>query len=276
MLVQEIKNRITNVQSIRKITHAVELVATSKLYKVKRNFESSKNYFEIVNDTYNKIFASIKNLQQVMEIDQTKPNLYLIITSDYGLCGSYNSNVLKSVTSLITKNDQLVIIGTKAINHFKSLDYEVVYQIDQIGDNIQYQQLHDLISLISNKFLAREIKNIFVASMQYVNSISFHAKLWPIFDFEDLIPKSQTQTFEFEPNPQSVLLKTLPLYIGAMIYGKVVESKVSETAMRRIAMESASDNADDLISNLSIKYNEARQASITQEIIEIITGSEVH
>lgn len=276
MLVQEIKNRITNIQSIRKITHAIELVATSKLYKVKRNFESSKNYFEIVNDTYTKIFTTTKNLKQIMEIDETKPILYLIVTSDYGLCGSYNSNVLKTVAKVITKNDQLIIIGTKGINHFKSLDHNIVYQIDQIGDNLQYQQLRELISLVSNKFLAHEIRNIVIVSTKYLNSISFLCELWPIFNFDNQTAKSQVVDFEFEPDPQSVLLKTLPLYIGAMIYGKVVESKVAETAMRRIAMESATDNADDLVANLSIKYNEARQASITQEIIEIITGSEIN
>ena len=113
-----------------------------------------------------------------------------------------------------------------------------------------------------------------MASTEYINSISFIASLTPVIDFKNTsLNKKTTTVFEFEPSAKTVLLKTLPLYIGAVVYGKVVEAKVAETAMRRISMESATDNADDLISNLSIKYNQARQAIITEEIAEIVSGS---
>ncbi len=252
----------------------MELVSTSKLQKVKRNFESSKEYFNLVVDTYQKVLNAIPDFKKILPLNDDKPNLYLVITSDYGLCGAYNSNVLKLVAKEIKPNDELIVIGLKGLNYFKSLQYKITFSIDNIGDTIYYRQLSNLINLISSKFVTNEIKNIIIASTKYLNSISFAANLEEVIKFDQPNTKSQVNSFEFEPNPKIVLFKTLPLYIGAIIYGKVVEAKVVETAMRRISMESATDNADDLIDNLSIKYNQARQSLITQEIAEIVSGSE--
>lgn len=274
MLIQELKNRITNIRSIRKITRAMELVAVSKLQRVKKSFEKSQAYYDLVMQTYEIFLKSLPRDFKFTSHVKKPINLYIVITSDYGLCGSYNSNVLKMVTNVLLPEDQLVVIGAKGISYFNNIKRKINNQIENLNDNFNYQDIRSLISLINAKVISQEVQNVIIANTEYINSITFKPTLNSLLNFKKSINKP-TNLVEFEPDAQTILIKTLPLYLGAIIFGKIVESKVAETAMRRIAMESATDNADDLIENLSIKYNQARQALITQEIAEIVSGADI-
>jgi len=278
---QEVKSRITSVNTTRKITNAMKLVSTSKLRKVKRNYNEVILYSKRIEDVFHNLNTKIKDWNQIIKLDLSLPRVFVVVTSDMGLCGGYNNNILKLFNEKVTQEDYVIILGNKGIrtiNRFFKKE-NILLEFPNFGDNPNY----DIVLLITNKVSSllfnNKVHSIHLLSTKYINGLTYEAIDLKLFPFsrnsKEFISKQNeiNVTIEFDPNPEVVIKKALPLYIGAIIFSSIASSKVSEISSRRMAMDNATDNATDIIDNLEKEYNKARQAKITQEITEIIAGA---
>lgn len=281
---RDIKRKIKSVNSTKQITKAMELVSTAKLRRSKKKMEVTRPYFNSVLQTVQEIIESEKNLKhEYINAREVKNTLYIVVSADRGLCGGYNNNAIKTVVQDIKdpKNASIIAIGKKACDYFEKRNYNVVESYTYISENPTYENAKDISRVALKLYLDEkvdEIKFVYTTLISTISQEPVMLQLLPIVADENAVKKEVKETdFEFvsyEPSPEYVLGMIIPRYVESTIYGGMAESSASEQAARRIAMESASDNADDLISSLTLTYNQARQGAITQEISEIVGGAE--
>ncbi|MCP4393929.1 MAG: F0F1 ATP synthase subunit gamma [Alphaproteobacteria bacterium] len=277
---QETKSRLTSVSTTKKITKAMQLVATAKLRKAKSNLESIQEYYTSVYETFQKLLNNVSDVKKLFPQDAKESTLHIIITSDLGLCGGYNSNVLKLLKSDIKPSDKIIVLGNKGISHLGAVAIPTFKEYASVGDEPNYEYASGIGQEAIAQYLAGEVNKVKLIHTKFINSVTFEAESTQLLPIEKP-QNSETEEVktvkvmtEFEPSPEIVLKRSIPLYVSAMIFGSMVESKVSEMSSRRTAMENATDNAEELIKKLNLEYNRARQAAITQEISEIVGGSE--
>lgn len=273
---KEIKNRIRSMESTKQITKAMEMVASSKLRRAQVQVQNSRPYFEILRKTIDDIIASNRDFSSpYLTARPVKKVLYLVIAGDRGLAGGYNSNILKLVQSSTLGVDALVLpIGKKAVDYFKS--HKAPMLTDQYADAaaVSIGECFSIAKQLSKAFCAGEFDEVYVAYTQFVSVLSQEPKrmqLLPLVKSEDAA--SSAADILYEPGSVEVFDAVVPEYLGGILYGALCESRASEHAARRTAMDSATGNAEEMIADLSLKFNRARQAAITQEITEIVAGS---
>ena len=276
---QEIKSRLNSVSTTKKITKAMQLVATAKLQKAKNNLDGIQDYYTSVYDMFQDLMNSVTDIKKILPEDGAESTLHILITSDLGLCGAYNSNILKMFKKTYKRGDKVYVLGTKGVSALKTLGIKADLEFPGIGDEPNYMTASIMARDAMNLFESKEINKVNLLHTKFINSVTFEAtetQLLPVS--EENIDKTKESKIgaltEFEPDAETVLKNALPLYISALIFGSSAESKVSEMSSRRTAMENATDNAEELISKLDLDYNRARQAAITQEINEIVGGSD--
>ncbi len=280
---QATKRRIRSVTATRKITKAMELVATAKLKKTKDRLATVKGYTDEVMDLVANIVTRAKDAESpyLQPSDPIKGTLYLVVTSSLGLCGGYNSNLLKyfMTRGYRPEQDQLIVIGSKGASFFRarSVPVTAVYPEDMTGR--EWEQARAVAKQALGAYVNGSVGRVSLVYTRFVNSVTFQpvsVDLLPVdkeqFHIEEKKGKEFLDTL-FEPSAVSILDSLMPMYFDSTIYGRLVESHVSEQAARRTAMESASDNADELKEKLQLLYNKARQTAITQEISEVVSGA---
>ncbi len=276
---KDIKNRIKSVQSTRQITKAMELVASSKLRRAKERMERARPYFEILHKTLCDISHSVTELNSDYTIARAvKKVCYVVIAGDRGLAGGYNSNVFKLAESQIQDKSRAVIlpVGKKTLDFFVKRGYEIVSDAFELIEDISVSDCFEIARLLTDEYLHFKLDSISVVYTHFTSMLSQTPStlaLLPL-DVGGRSTGAPTSLTIYEPSPEAAFDHIVPEYIAGMLYGAVCESFASELAARRSAMDSASKNADEMIENLSLSYNRARQASITQEITEIVAGSE--
>ncbi|MGV2392931.1 UNVERIFIED_CONTAM: ATP synthase F1 subunit gamma [Campylobacter lari] len=283
--INSIKSRINTVGSIRKITHAMELVSFSKLKKAKAEYEEVLKYDQLIDSMFERIFQNLfeDELNDFIKGNNNSPNkLYIVVSSNLGLAGSYNSNIIKTTKSIVKPNDKLIVIGSYG---YKGLSQIFRNQLIKImsGEKklIDYHKMVQKIVKIAYPLYKKgQIGSINIIYTKYVNNLvqtETIEQVYP-FDFEKVKAFVNSHevdhNLEFEPSPKKILQEAIPLYIDSKLYTAISNAKISEVAARRIAMENATDNADQLIGTLNIEYNRKRQSKITQEIIEIVSGAD--
>ena len=275
---QSIKRRIKSVESTKKITKAMQLVATSKLQKTRKQLEELKPYYSMVQETVAEILASNKNLidnPYLKENTQGK-TVYIAMTSSLGLCGGYNANVLKTIANEIHDNDLVYMIGSKGAAYLTHRQIEFNHEYLHLNSTMDFREIVRLVGELTQMYRDQEISKIKIIYTQFVNNLTFTPRvisLLPV-DTADFTDIEVTKKFTiFEPSPSDVLNHLIPMYLQSVIYGYLVESVTSENASRRVSMENATDNAQELIEDLLLKYNQARQTAITNEISEIVAGA---
>lgn len=277
---QEIKRRIRSVESTKKITKAMELVATSKLRKTRNQLEQSKPYYTNVALTTAEILANCKGSNEsvyLIENNDVNKDVYIVIASSLGLCGGYNANIFKEIKGVIKSEDYVYSIGSKATNYLRKNHRGIVdAKYENLNATFDFKDIVNLVNELTRMYREKEIRKIKIVYTEFVNNLTFRPKivtLLPIDPTEfDNIEISKKSTL-FEPSPEEVLDSLIPMYLQAVIYGYVIESTTSENAARRTSMENATDNADELTEQLLLKYNQARQTAITNEISEIVAGA---
>jgi F-type H+-transporting ATPase subunit gamma len=275
-----IRRRIKSVAATRKITKAMELVATAKLKKNKDRFMLTATYTsELASMTANVLTRAKDHEHLYLNKVEGKGTLYIVVTSNLGLCGAYNANVIKEVLPKIQSGDKLIVVGMKGYNVFKRKELNILHSLLTEVTSQEQLQANEIAKFALTEFKNKNVSKICLVYTRYVNSVTFQ----PITI--DLLPVDPTQ-FEvkigkgkefldtlFEPNIDSVLDVIVPLYFESVIFGKLVEAHTSEQAARRLAMENATDNADEIKDKLLIVYNKERQSAITQEMSEIVAGA---
>lgn len=273
---QALKSRIRSISATKKITSAMELMATSKLKKQKDLAIQNKEYAETLKSTMDRILSSNRDLDSIYLKNREDTHPFAIIfTSDLGLCGGYNTNILKKVVEGMPKDGKLFLIGTRGHSWLENRGYTISNDI--VGsDTIDFLKLCELANKALTQYKENEITSIKVYYTKFVNSVTFIPEvlqLLPSSLDSNQIEEGYMSTI-YEPNPAEVLNTLIPMYVRSLLYSAWIETKTSEQASRRMAMEKATDNAEELIDHLVLVYNQARQAAITQEISEIVAGAD--
>ena len=263
-------------ESTKQITKSMEMVAASKLRKAQSQVQRSRPYFEILYSTINDIVASNTDFSSEYLVQRpVKKRCYVVIAGDRGLAGGYNGNVFKMVMNQITPEDVVVPVGKKALDFFRTKGYTCLTLNYAEAEKVSVGDCFSLAKNLCKQYMAGAYDELTVAYTDFVSVLSQvpnQRRLLP------LVPeKTQPATGSdilYEPDSQSVFGAIVPEYLGGVLYGALCESRASEQAARRGAMDSATQNAEEMIADLSLQYNRARQAAITQEITEIVAGSE--
>ena len=277
---QEIKRRIKSVESTKKITKAMELVATSKLRKTRNQLEQSKPYYTNVAQTVAEILANCKGNNDSIYLVENKDiekEVFIVIASSLGLCGGYNANIFKEIKGAIKPGDYVYSIGSKATSYLLKNHQGVTdHKFDDLNTTFDFKDVTKLVAEITKMYREKEISKIKIVYTEFVNNLTFRPRIVTLLPVDpsdfDHIEISKKSTL-FEPSPEEVLDSLIPMYLQAVIYGYIIESATSENAARRTSMENANDNADELTEQLLLKYNQARQTAITNEISEIVAGA---
>ncbi len=275
---KEIKNRIRSMESTRQITKAMEMVAASKLRRAQAQSASSRPYFGILYSTIQDILRTNREFQSpYLKARSGSKVMYIVIAGDRGLAGGYNSNILKLVLSEIQGKDATVLpIGKKAVDYFKSKNVPALTEQYAEAAGVSIGDCFSISKQLSKAFLAGEFDEIRVAYTNFVSVLSQtpqSMRLLPLSKPEQSEDSPRSSLILYEQDSEEVFASIIPEYLGGILYGALCESRASEQAARRAAMDSATQNADDMIADLSLKFNRARQAAITQEITEIVAGS---
>lgn len=275
---QSIKRRIKSVESTKKITKAMQLVATSKLRKERNQMDELRPYYSKIQETVGQILESNKGMVESPYLieNQAGKHIYIIVTSSLGLCGGYNANVFKTMVECLKPDDEIYMIGSKGASYLAHHHIDYHSQYVELNSTLDFKDVIRLVHELTKRYQNQEISSIQMIYTKFVNNLTFQPcvmDLLPVHtqDFENMtLTKKATL---FEPSPEAVLNDLIPMYLQSVIYGYLVESVTSENASRRTSMENATDNAEDLIEELLLKYNQARQSAITNEISEIVAGA---
>ena len=277
---KEIKNRIRSMESTKQITKAMEMVAASKLRRAQAQVSASRPYFQILRSTIQDIIRANRDFTSpYLKERETKKVMYVVIAGDRGLAGGYNSNILKLVMAEIQGKDAVVLpIGKKAVDFFKSKKIPALTDKYAVAADISIGDCFSISKQLSKAFLSGEFDEVYVA---YTNFVSVLSQVPASMQLLPLKKEELEHTEEdishcvtlYEGEPEEVFAAIVPEYLGGVLYGALCESRAAEQAARRSAMDSATQNADEMIADLSLKFNRARQAAITQEITEIVAGS---
>jgi F-type H+-transporting ATPase subunit gamma len=256
----------------------MELVSTAKLKRNKDVLEHTKPYFEKVLGTVQHILTNEKNIKhEYLEARPVRHTLYIVVTADRGLCGGYNVNAIKEAVKDIqdASKAKIISIGKKATDFFNRQEANLVDSYLYISEKPTYQDAQDIAKKALRLYAQEqvdEIKLVYTKMESTISQVPATIQLLPV-DLEEVEAVELEEFITYEPSPEAVLGYLIPKYVESTIYGGLVESAASEQAARRLAMENATDNAQEMIDSLSLTYNQARQAAITQEISEIVGGA---
>ena len=274
--VTRIKKRIASVSGAYKVTSAMKLVSTVKLGKWKTKMLNNREYTARIKSITDDALKNIGEISSPYFSDNinAKKNLYIVVSSTLGLCGSYNNNVFRVADNVISENDDVIILGNKGYVHYADGAFQILegYKDYTSIDNKKIITL--LTEYVINEYVKGTYKSVHMVYSSYKNSLVFIPKDYQILP---LINKNKEENAGYapimEPNKDELVNSIIPLYIKNVIYSLLLESEVSEHAARCNAMDNATNNAKDLLDNLKIQFNKARQNTITQEITEIVGAS---
>ena len=277
---RDIKRRKSSIQSTQQITKAMKLVSTVKLQKAKTHAEQTQPYFNHMYQTMSSMLAKSSNINHpYLTPGESDRKAVIVITSNRGLAGGYNSNIVKLVTSGDLDRTKLDIyaVGGKGAETLARRGYDIKEDLSEIMEGPTYQDAKDLCNKVLDSFSKGEIGEIYLAYTHFKNTVSQEAKLIKLLPVE-VDPTQEDGSddnvmMNYDPNEEEALGMIIPKYITSIFYGALVEAVASENGARMQAMDSATSNAEEMISDLSLKYNRARQGSITQELTEIIAGA---
>lgn len=288
---RDIKQRKGSIQSTQQITKAMKLVSTVKLQRAKQRAEQSKTYFDCMYETVNSILQKTSGMQhRYLQPGSSAKKAVIVITSNRGLAGGYNSNIVKLITRGELKKEELEIysIGKKGKDSLSRYGYHIAWDGSDIIEEPAYADAMQLSNKLLEEFAAGNIGEIYLAYTYFKNTVVHVPKMIKLLPVEagEQEPvdtdakavqdeeKKLSIPMNFEPKDEEALDLLIPKYITSLIYGALVEAVASENGARMQAMDSATSNAEEMISNLTLLYNRARQGSITQELTEIIAGAE--
>ncbi|GLT20303.1 ATP synthase gamma chain [Vibrio zhanjiangensis] len=281
---KEIRNKIGSVKSTQKITKAMEMVAASKMRRSQDAMEASRPYAETMRKVIGHVAnANLEYRHPYLEEREAKRVGYIIVSTDRGLCGGLNINVFKkAIIDMQAWKEkgaevELAVVGSKATAFFNNSGAKVAAQVSGLGDSPSLEDLIGSVSVMLKKYDEGELDRLYVVFNKFVNTMVQQ----PTIDQLLPLPKSDSEEMQrehswdyiYEPEPQPLLDALLVRYVESQVYQGVVENLACEQAARMIAMKAATDNATNLIEDLELVYNKARQAAITQELSEIVGGA---
>ena len=280
---KEIDTRIKSTEKMKQITKAMNMVSSSKLRRAESNTKQFRPYMEKMQDAITAVAGANKNSSHPMlQQREVKKSGYLVITSDQGLAGAYNAGVLKNLLNDIKSKHEradeyeILVLGQTGVDFLKNRGYEVKGSIVDIADQPSFKSVQAIAKKAIDLYGDEEIDELNIYFSHFVTVLENKPSkktVSPLSPEDSSLGHGQMSSYEFEPDKESILSVILPQYVESLIYGTILDAKASEHAARMTAMKNATDNATELIDDLSLEYNRARQAAITQQITEIVGGS---
>ena len=276
---RDIRRRIKSVKNIQQITKAMKMVAAARLRRAQERAIASRPYTDKIKEVLTSVAANVRDASHpLLEVREVKQIGYLVLSADKGLAGAYSSNLMKEVLPQVRGKDnaKLVTVGRKARDYFKRRGYTIDGEYTGFSEKPSYHNAVMLAQLMAEKFAAGEYDEIHLTYTHFyspINQKPTTIKLLPVAGIGEGEQNPQTE-YIFEPSANEVLSLLLPRYLETVIYGALLQAAASELGARMTAMGSATDNAQELISKLTLNYNKVRQATITREISEIVGGAE--
>ena len=277
---KDIKLRIKSVQSTMQITKAMELVASSKLRRAKERQERSRPYFMELKETLSEIESATTDFSTPYQIKRAvKKRCIIVIAGDRGLAGGYNANIFKALTESMADGVPVCVlpIGKRAVDFCVRKHVEILTAEFAEAATISIPDCFAISNLVTRGYLSEQFDEVSILYTQFVSMLTQTPRSENLLPLESLRRESKAGVRPlviYEPSPMEVYNAIVPNYISGMIYGAMCESVASELGARRTAMDAASKNAAEMIDDLSLRYNRARQGAITQEITEIVAGAE--
>lgn len=297
---KDIKSRIQSVENTKKITRAMKMVAAAKVKKAESTVKAGRPFSDELIKTFKKLLSAvgdyssetinastpIENYPMLLRKREIKTAGLLVVTSNKGLAGAYNANIIRNVIKQVQENSQngisskLFIVGQKGIVSLKKrlegLDVEILKTYSKVANEISAAGAEAIAEDLAEAYVTQVIDSIEIFTTKFKNMMSYSPQKWELIPIS--VEPDESVTIEpvmiFEPGEQSILQKVVPLYITNTIYQSLLEAQASELASRMTAMSAASTNAEEMIRTLTIDYNKARQAAITQEILEVVSGAD--
>lgn len=285
---KEIKNRIKSVHDTQKITNAMYLIASTKMQKAKKELELTKPYFNELRSEVKHIFRKVKNVNSIYFYPKTEVMDYegtygiLVITADKGLAGAYNQNVLKEVNRLVQDHDdvKLFVVGEYGRHYFESHSAPIEEDFRFTAQNPTLDRAREISGILLEKYLRKDIVKLFVVYTDFASGLSggdaMSTRLLPFHRDQFISEEHEMESdphFEFDPSVEDILEFTMPSMLTGFVYSALVDSFCCEQSARMSAMDSANQNAQNLLDELQLQYNYVRQGAITQEITEISSGA---
>ncbi|AAM79105.1 TPA: F0F1 ATP synthase subunit gamma [Streptococcus pyogenes] len=281
----EIKAKIISTEKTSKITSAMRMVSSAKLVRSEqaaRDFQIYASKIRQITTDLLKSELTIGSDNPMLVSRPVKKTGYIVITSDKGLVGGYNSKILKSVMDMITEyhadgDYEIISIGSVGSDFFKARGMNVAFELRGLADQPSFEQVRQIISQSVDMFVNEIFDELYVCYNHHVNSLTSQVRVQQMLPISDLVADEAAEEgvtgFELEPNRHDILDQLLPQFTESLIYGAIIDAKTAEHAAGMTAMQTATDNAKNVINDLTIQYNRARQAAITQEITEIVAGA---
>ena len=273
----EIKRRIKSVESTRKITKAMNLVATSKLRKARKELNDNEEYYNLCEEIVENLMSALPESYESSFFNTNSNDLdklYIVMASDTGLCGGFNGNIASSLNDLIEDKSsaRIVIVGSKGISYMRKYKFDTVKEYVDITYIPKIKDVRDIYEYSLFMFNNGEVGEVNLVFTEFKSAIKQEVKVEKLFPLE--IKREKTEQFLIEPSLEEVLNSSLDIYFKCKIRRAMLHSKVSEQSARMTAMDGATQNANDILQSLNLKYNRIRQGIITQEISEIVGGAE--
>ena len=281
---KEIRGKIKSVENTKKITKAMEMVAASKMRKAQDRMRAARPYSEKVRNIAGHLSkANPEYVHPFMQANEAKTAGFIVVTTDKGLCGGMNTNVLRAVTNKIRDlqaqgtSIEAVAIGNKGLGFLNRVGAKVVSHVTQLGDTPHLERLIGPVKVLLDAYTRGEINAVYLSYTKFINTMkqeSVVEQLLPL-SAESLEPSANSHAWDYiyEPDAQTVIDDLLLRYIEALVYQAVAENMASEQSARMVAMKAATDNAGNVIAELKLVYNKTRQAAITKELSEIVAGA---
>ena len=281
---KEIRGKIKSVENTRKITKAMEMVAASKMRKAQERMRAARPYSDkIRNITANLSQANPEYTHAFMSSNDAKTTGFVVVTTDKGLCGGLNTNLLRAVTGKLKElqaagmDAQAVAIGNKGLGFLNRIGAKVVSHVTQLGDKPHLDKLIGPVKVLLDAYNEGKINAVYLCYTKFINTMRQEAVVEQLLPLTaDRLQADSTEhgwDYLYEPDAQTVIDDLLIRYVEALVYQAVAENMASEQSARMVAMKSASDNAKSVIGELQLSYNKARQAAITKELSEIVSGA---
>lgn len=282
--VREYKRRIRSVKNTQQITKAMKMVAAARLRRAQEKAEASRPYNETLQGTVARLSAVALDVRHpLLETrEDIKKVGYIVVTADRGLCGAYNTNIIRAANMAMEEHDPktekaVIAVGRKGRDFYRkrgTIDAEFI----NLGDNISYADAREVAQFVIDAYEKEELDEVYLVYARFINVLRQLPTVTKVFPLE---PPQQDETAEthivdyiYEPSAEGILVSLLPRYVGSLIYNSMLEGKASEFGARMTAMGNATSNAGELIENLTLVMNKARQAAITDEILDIVSGAE--
>ncbi len=282
---KEFKRRIASVKNTQQITKAMKMVAAAKLRRAQEAAEASRPYTETLQGTLARLAAVAYDVKHPLldKREEIRKVGYILVTADRGLCGGFNTNLIRTASDTMREDERkiengIIAVGRKGRDFFRKRSGNIDAEFVNLGDNVSYADAREIGQYVTNAYENGEVDEVYLVFARFVNALRQIPTVTKILPIETL---SQEETagehnidYLYEPSAEDILLTLLPRYIGSQIYNSMLESKASEHGARMTAMGNATENAGEIIDNLTLEMNKARQKAITDEILDIVGGAE--